>query len=50
MKKIKSSYYLPPDIDKEMRIEAARMGLSYPSEFIKMLWERYKEKKVAAGS
>ena len=49
MKKIKSSYYLPPDIDKEMRIEAAKLGLSYPSEFITMLWERYKEKVKAGG-
>ena len=49
MKKIKSSYYLPQNIDREMRMEAARLGLRYPSEFITMLWERYKE-KVTAGS
>ena len=46
-KKVKSSFYLLPDIDKEMRIEAAKLGLSYPSEFITMLWGKYKEKKKA---
>ena len=43
--KVKSSYYLRPEVDKEMREEAVRLGVRYPSEFIVMLWEQYKEKK-----
>ncbi len=43
MEKVKSSFYLPPELDREMRIEAAKLGLGYPSNFIEMLWEKYKE-------
>lgn len=40
-KKAKTTYYLSPELDREMRIEAARLGLRYPSEFITMLYIHY---------
>lgn len=43
--KVKSSYLIPEGIEREMRIEAAKLGLKYPSEFILMLWEQYKKKE-----
>ena len=42
MDKVKSSFYLKPEIDREMRVKAAELGLTYPSDFIKMLWEYYR--------
>ena len=41
--KVKSSYYLEAEVDQEMRAEAVRLGLRYPSDFILFLWEQYKE-------
>lgn len=41
--KEKSTYYLDKKIAREMRIRAAELGLGYPSEFIKMLWEFYQK-------
>lgn len=49
MEKVKSSFYLPVRLDREMRIEAAKLGLSYPSEFIVRMWEEYKKKNEKAG-
>ncbi len=45
LKKVKSTYYLPPDLDRAMRVEAAQQGLRYPSEFIIKLWQIYQGKK-----
>ena len=42
MGKVKSSYYLPEDIDHEMRVEAAKLGMRYPSEFIALLFMFWK--------
>ena len=36
---------LPDDIDREMRHEAVDLGLRYPGEFVKFLWEQYKKYK-----
>ena len=43
--KERSSYYIEKGTAREMRIEAATLGLSYPSEFFLMLWQHYKETK-----
>jgi hypothetical protein len=41
--KIRSTFYLPPKVDREVRIKAAQMGIKYPSEFIEMLWSKFKK-------
>lgn len=41
--KVKSSFYLSEILDKEMRVEAAKLGLRFPSELIIMLWEKYQK-------
>ena len=49
MDKVKSSFYLDKQTDREMRIKAAEVGLSYPSEFIVMLWDNYKAGRGRCG-
>lgn len=44
MEKVKSSFYLDKKTDREMRVKAAELGLGYPSDFIKTLWEYFKKK------
>lgn len=36
---------LPDEIDRDMRHEAVDLGLRYPGEFVKFLWEQYKKYK-----
>jgi|GEM_PF-4389071 len=45
-KKIKSSFYLEPELDKEMRIEAAKKGLRFPSEYIVQMHNKRKEADI----
>ena len=41
--KVKTSTMLDKDLDREMRIKSAEMGLRYPSEFIEFLMEKFRK-------
>ncbi len=39
--KVKSSFYMPPERSWQMKVEAKKMGMGYPSEFITYLFEKF---------
>ncbi len=42
-KKAKSTYYIESELLREMHMEAVKLGIRFPSDFIKYLWKIYKK-------
>ncbi len=49
MKKM-STYYMDEKVEREMRIEAAKVGQRFPTAFFIYLWLQYQKSKKGDGA